>query len=68
MSVSNIMDTPRIISDPKVMHGKPAIEGTRLTVELLLEKLSEGRSEAEVLAAYPRLTPAGLQSALAYAA
>lgn len=62
------METPRIISDPKIMHGKPVIEGTRLTVELLLEKLSEGRSEAELLTAYPRLTHEGLQVALAYAA
>ena len=61
------MDYPRIISDPKVMHGKPVIEGTRLTVELILEKLSEGRSEQEMLAAYPRLTRQGLQAALAYA-
>ena len=61
------METPHIISDPKIMHGKPVIEGTRLTVELILEKLSEGRSEEEVLSAYPRLTREGLQAALAYA-
>jgi uncharacterized protein (DUF433 family) len=61
------MNKPHIISDPKIMHGKPVIEGTRLTVELILEKLSEGRSEEEVLSAYPRLTREGLQAALAYA-
>jgi uncharacterized protein (DUF433 family) len=61
------METPHIISDPHVMHGKPVIEGTRLTVELILEKLSEGRSEEELLSAYPRLTREGLQAVLAYA-
>lgn len=59
---------PRMISDPKTMHGKPVIEGTRLTVELLLENLSEGRTEAELISTYPRLTQEGLQAALAYAA
>jgi uncharacterized protein (DUF433 family) len=59
-----IMDTPHIISDPRIMHGKPVIEGTWLTVELILEKLSEGRSEEELLSAYPRLTKEGLQAAL----
>ena|ERR1017187_9545050 len=63
-SVSKIMDLPHIISDPRVMHGKPVIEGTRLTVELILEKLSEGRSEEELLSAYPRLTREGLQAVL----
>ncbi len=62
------MDTPRIISDSRIMHGKPCIEGTRLTVELLLEKLAEGRTEEELLHAYPRLTKSGLQAAMAYAA
>jgi len=62
------MNTPHIISDPKIMHGKPVIEGTRLTVELILEKLSEGISMEELLSTYPRLTPEGLHSALAYAA
>ena len=62
------MTIPRIISDPNIMVGKPVIEGTRLTVELILEKLAEGRSEKELLAAYPRLTPEGIRAALAYAA
>jgi uncharacterized protein (DUF433 family) len=61
------MDIPHIVSDPRIMHGKPVIEGTRLTVELILEKLSEGRSEQELLSAYPRLTREGLQAVLAYA-
>ena len=36
------MPLPLIVSDPKVMMGKPVIAGTRITVELLLEKLAAG--------------------------
>lgn len=50
------------------MLGKPVIRGTRIPVELILRKLSEGMTEADVLDAYPRLTRADLPSALAYAA
>ena len=61
------MEKPRIISNPKIMVGKPVIEGTRLTVELILEKLADGRSVEELLEAYPRLTREGIQAALEYA-
>ncbi len=58
----------RIEINPDVMLGKPVIRGTRLPVELLLRKLSEGATEADLLDAYPRLTRADIQAALAYAA
>jgi len=35
---------PRIVSDPKINMGKPTVEGTRITVELILEKLAAGES------------------------
>ena len=38
------MGAMRIVSDPNVMLGKPVVEGTRITVELILEKLSCGES------------------------
>jgi uncharacterized protein (DUF433 family) len=60
--------TDRIEVDPKVMMGKPVIRGTRVTVELVLRKLSEGATEEELRAAYPRLTRADIQAAIAYAA
>lgn len=60
--------TDRIEIDPKVMLGKPVIRGTRIPVELILRKLSEGAVEADLLDAYPRLTPADIRAALAYAA
>ena len=58
----------RIETNPDVMLGKPVIRGTRIPVELILRKLSEGADEAELLDAYPRLTPDDIRAALAYAA
>ncbi len=62
------MVTDRIEINPEVMLGKPVIRGTRITVELILRKLSEGMAEADLLDAYPRLSQADVQAALAYAA
>ena len=58
----------RIEINPEVMLGKPVIRGTRIAVELILRKLSEGATETELLDAYPRLTKQDIQAALAYAA
>ena len=58
----------RIEINPEVMLGKPVIRGTRITVELILRKLSEGATEADLLEGYPRLTKQDIQAALAYAA
>ena len=60
--------TNRIEVNPRVMLGKPVVRGTRIPVELLLRKLSEGATEAHLLEAYPRLTRADIQAAIAYAA
>jgi uncharacterized protein (DUF433 family) len=60
--------TDRIEINPKVMLGKPVIRGTRITIELILRKLSEGASEEDLLDAYPRLTPEDIQAAMGYAA
>ena len=58
----------RITASHEVMLGKPVIRGTRLTVELLLRKLSEGATTADLLAMYPQLEAADVQAALEYAA
>jgi len=50
------------------MMGKPVIKGTRITVELVLRKLSEGAAESDILDAYPRLTKEDIQAAIRYAA
>ena len=60
--------TDRIEINPKVMMGKPVIRGTRIPVELILRKLSEGTKEADLLEAYPRLTREDIQAAIRYAA
>jgi uncharacterized protein (DUF433 family) len=60
--------SPRITSDPKVMMGKPVIAGTRITVELILEKTAAGDSVDEILEDYPHLTRDGVLAALGYAA
>ncbi|MGH9200001.1 MAG: DUF433 domain-containing protein [Vicinamibacterales bacterium] len=60
--------TDRIEINPRVMLGKPVIRGTRIPVELILRKLSEGASEADLLDAYPRLTREDIQAAMRYAA
>lgn len=57
-----------IRSDPKIMMGKPHIAGTRITVELILEKLAAGETEEQILAAHPRLTEAAIRAALEFAA
>ncbi len=62
------MTTERIEINPKVMMGKPVIKGTRITVELILRKLSEGCSEDELLDAYPRLTRDDIRAAIRYGA
>jgi uncharacterized protein (DUF433 family) len=62
------MVTNRIEINPAVMLGKPVTRGTRIPVELILRKLSEGATEADLLDAYPRLTPEDIRAALAYAA
>jgi uncharacterized protein (DUF433 family) len=61
------MKGPRIISDPRVMTGKPVIEGTRITVELILTRLGEGRSVADILDEYPHLSREQVEAAIAYA-
>jgi len=58
----------RIEVNPRVMLGKPVVQGTRITVELILRKLGEGATESELLDAYPRLTHEDIRAAIAYAA
>ncbi|HEX8600258.1 MAG TPA: DUF433 domain-containing protein [Chloroflexia bacterium] len=57
-----------VISDPAIMMGKPVIAGTRLTVELILEKLGAGHSIDDLLQDHPRLTREGVLAALTFAA
>jgi len=58
----------KIMASASVMLGKPVIKGTRITVELLLGKLSEGVTIQELLEAYPHLTREDILAALSYSA
>ncbi|MBI1293720.1 DUF433 domain-containing protein [bacterium] len=62
------MEKACIQSDPKVMMGKPVIAGTRITVELLLEKLAAGETSEQIKEAYPHLPEDAIPAALAFAA
>ena len=62
----NIQD--RIEINPKIMLGKPVIRGTRIPVDLILRKLSEGATEADLIDAYPRLKREDIHAAMRYAA
>lgn len=48
---------------PDVMLGKPAIKGTRLPVEIILEKLGGGAPPQDILESYPFLRPEHIQAA-----
>jgi uncharacterized protein (DUF433 family) len=56
-----------IESNADVMLGKPVVKGTRITVALILKKLSEGASPDDLIAAYPNLTLLSINAVLAYA-
>jgi len=58
----------RIEVNPNVMMGKPVIRGTRIPVELILRKISEGAKETDLLEAYPKLTHEDIQAAIRFAA
>jgi uncharacterized protein (DUF433 family) len=58
----------RISMNPRVMVGKPVIRGTRIPVELIVRMLAQGIPDRDILQEYPRLQPADISAALAYAA
>ena len=58
----------RITIDPEICHGKPCIRGLRYPVTMLLELLSAGMSNKEILADYEDLEEDDILSALAFAA
>lgn len=62
------MATDRVEISADVLMGKPVIRNTRIPVEDILRKLSEGATEADLLDGYPRLTREDILAALAYAA
>jgi uncharacterized protein (DUF433 family) len=57
-----------IVSNPAILGGKPCVNGTRLSVEFLLELAASGATQEQILQEYPQLTPSGLAAAFRYAA
>ena len=57
----------RITIDPKVLVGKPVIQGTRISVELIVDLLAEGWTTQQILDSYPNLTDEDIRACLAYA-
>lgn len=62
------MAAQRIVSEPGVMMGKPVVEGTRITVEQILEDLGAGETIEQILEAHPRLTREGVLAAVRFGA
>jgi uncharacterized protein (DUF433 family) len=62
------MQHSRISTNPAVMLGKPCIAGTRITVELILKWLAAGRTQAELLEAFPQIAAPDIDAALTFAA
>ena len=62
------MERQMIQSNPSVMMGKPVVAGTRITVELILEKLGAGETVDQIVEAHPRLTRADVLSAVKFGA
>ena len=58
----------RIEINTKIMFGKPVIKGSRLTVEIILEKLANGYSDEQIIEAYPFLQKEDIRASLLYAA
>jgi uncharacterized protein (DUF433 family) len=62
------MNEAKIVSDPAIMMGKPVVAGTRITVELILDKLAHEETFEQILEAHPRLTRESILAALDFAA
>ena len=57
----------RIVTDPAILVGKPAVKGTRIAVETVLAHLAENPDVQELIAAFPRLTIEDVKACLAFA-
>jgi uncharacterized protein (DUF433 family) len=53
-----------ISSDSKVMHGKPVIKGTRIPVDLIIEKLRSGETSTDILLSYPSISQEAINACL----
>ena len=56
----------KIVSDNKVLLGKPVIKGTRISVEFILDRLANGWTEEDILKNYPTISAEDIQAVFAY--
>lgn len=67
MEFSEMIELKRITLDPDMMGGRPCIRGMRVTVGTILGLLASGKSEADILNAYPYLEAEDIRESLSYA-
>lgn len=58
----------KIFISPDIMLGKPVIKGTRITVELIIKKMSEGMEINDIIQEFPQVTRDDVMACLAYSA
>ena len=58
----------RIVCDPKILVGKPTIKGTRISVELVTDRLGGGWTVADILDSYPHLRVEDVDACVKYKA
>lgn len=58
--------TDRIVVDPKILAGKPVVRGTRISVELVMERLAAGWNHTQILTSYPHLAEEDIGACVAY--
>ena len=67
MTTEIVSHLDRIVRNPGILGGKPTVRGTRISVELVLKRLSQDLDVAALYRAYPRLKPEDVQACLEYA-
>ncbi|OGG17677.1 hypothetical protein A2721_03165 [Candidatus Gottesmanbacteria bacterium RIFCSPHIGHO2_01_FULL_47_48] len=61
------MIRPKIVSNPKILRGKPIISGTRISVELIMDLLSANLTTDQIIKEYPHLTKESVLAAINFA-
>lgn len=61
------MDFHYIVSDPEILGGKPIIQGSRISVQLILEWIASGASIKDIVEEFPHLPYDGVKEAILYA-
>jgi uncharacterized protein (DUF433 family) len=56
-----------IVSNLEILHGKPCLRGTRISVEFILELMAGGATRDDILRSYPHLSAEGVEEAIRYA-